>query len=180
MAFRSTLSGSGQPWGLQGQSWNQRWSQGCSGIKQNMPISSRASQHLAPAAWKQINTPVSTQLCFSLSACVEVCSSPTCSAKLCFLWAWSSALPLLLLAHPLQTPHTHTLCFALLVSVASISFPVWNFRCLKFLFHFWRKENNSSELNLGVLGESLVAEGLWAVCEVWWQGSLLHLSCIPK
>lgn len=74
---RSTVSDSAQPWELRG--WSCRWklSQGWSGVKQKMPVSSRASQHLAPAAWRQINSIVSTQLRFCCMW-MEVCSSPTC------------------------------------------------------------------------------------------------------
>lgn len=149
MPSRSTVSGSGPPGKLRGQGCSWRQSQGCSRIKQNMPLSSRASQHLAPAAEEQINIIVSTELYFFV--CVKVCVSPTCFAKLCSPWACSPALPLPLFAHPLQT---HPCCCTT-VSVVSISFPVRNLMRLKFLFPFfffaWRKENNNSKLKLRVL-----------------------------
>lgn len=131
MPSRSTVSGSGQPGKLRGQGCSWRQSQGCSRIKQNMPLSSRASQHLAPAAEEQINIIVSTELYFFV--CVRVCVSPTCFAKLCSPWACSPALPLPLFAHPLQT---HPCCCTT-VSVVSISFPVRNLMRLKFLFLFF-------------------------------------------
>lgn len=150
---RSTASGSGQPAKLRGRGCSWRQSQGCSGIKQNMPLSGCASQHLAPAAGEQINIIVSTDLHFFV--CVKVCVSPTCFAKLCSPWA----LQLLLFACLLQT---RPRCCAA-VSVVSISFPVRNFICLKFLFLFfifffffsWRKENSNSKLNLRVLRKFL-------------------------
>lgn len=102
MPSRSTVSGSGQPGKLRGRGCSWRQSQGCSGIKQNMPLSGCASQHLAPAAGEQINFIVSTE--FHFFWCVKVYVSPTCFAKLCSPWACSSALPLPLFAHLLQTP----------------------------------------------------------------------------
>lgn len=71
MPSRSTVSGSGQTGKLRGWGCSWRQSQGCSGIKQNMPLSGRASQHLAPAAGKQINIIVSTELHFFV--CESLC-----------------------------------------------------------------------------------------------------------
>lgn len=81
MPSRSTVSGSGQSGKLRGRGCSWRQSQGCSGIKQNTPLSGRASQHLAPAAGEQINIIVATEL--HIFVCVKVYVSPICFAKLC-------------------------------------------------------------------------------------------------
>lgn len=147
MPSRSTVSGSGQPGKLRGWGCSWRQSQDCSGIKQNMPLSGRASQHLAPAAGEQINIIVSTELHFCV--CVKVYVSPTCFAKLCSPWACSSALPLLLFARlnaaalPCQWFQFH---FLWETSYA------WSFCSF---FFSWRKENNNSKLNLRVLRKFL-------------------------
>lgn len=71
MPSRSTVSGSGQPRKMRGRGCSWRQSQGCSGIKQNMPLSSRASQHLAAAAGEQINIRVAAELHFFV--CENLC-----------------------------------------------------------------------------------------------------------
>lgn len=142
MPSRSTVSSSGQPWKLRGRSCSWRLSQGCSGIKQNMPVSSRASQHLAPAAWKQINTIESTQLCFFVCGSrqfTDLFCKVALSVSLFINFATSS--------FGISSAEPPRALFSSAISVVSISFPVWNFICLKFLFSFFLEGKKTTTVN---------------------------------
>lgn len=146
MPSRSTVSGSGQPGKLRGWGCSWRQSQGCSGIKQNMPLSDCASQHLAPAAGEQINIIVSTELQF--------------------LCVWKSMFHQPVLQSCALPELVHQLCHFFFLHVSTLlrcRVSGFNFiSCVKLHmpevfvpFFSWRKENNNSILNLGVLRKFL-------------------------
>lgn len=153
MPSRSTVSGSGQPGKLRGRGCSWRQSQGCSGIKQNIPLSDRASQHLAPAAGEQINIIVATELhfffvceslCFTSLFCKVVLSLSLFISFATSSFCTSPADPLVLLCcrvsgfNFISCAKLHT---------PKVFVPFFFF----FLFFAWSKENNNSKLNLKVL-----------------------------